>query len=147
MKFSCHVDIKLPKAKVVELFNNPDNLKEWQDGFVKMEHISGEQGQVGSKYMMHYQMGKRKMEIEETILVNKLPDEFTGVYEHIHMSNTMQSLFEEIDNETTRYSANIHYTRFSGFMPKLLAFIAPGMFKKQVQKWMNQFKAFAESAE
>lgn len=145
MKFSCFVDIHLPKTRVVELFNNPENLKHWQDGHQGIDHLEGEPGAVGAKSMIHYQDGKRKMKIQETIIVSNLPDEFTGLYELKEMANTMQNLFEEISSEKTRYTANIEYTRFTGFMPKLLAFLMPGMFKRQVQKWMNQFKAFAEN--
>jgi len=30
-------------------------------------------------------------------------------------------------------------------MIKMMAFLMPGMFKKQTQKWLNQFKEFAEN--
>lgn len=32
----------------------------------------------------------------------------------------------------------------NGIMPKLMAKLFPGMFKKQSQKWMDQFKEFVE---
>ncbi|MBT7040151.1 MAG: SRPBCC family protein, partial [Bacteroidetes bacterium] len=34
MKFSCQVEINAPIDQVLELFVNPDNLKELQDGFI-----------------------------------------------------------------------------------------------------------------
>ena len=145
MKFSCDVEIDLPINKVVELFNNPDNLKEWQDGFEGIEHISGTPGDDGAKTKMFYKSGKRDIILTETILVNDLPDEFTGKYEAKEMVNTMKNTFHIISENKTRWNAEIEYTEFRGFIPKLMAKLMPGMFKKQVQKWLNQFKSFAEN--
>lgn len=143
MKFKCQVDINSPVDKVIELFDNPDNLKEWQDGFVSFEHLSGIEGQPGAKSKILYDAGKRRIELIETITVKNLPEEFSGTYEAKEMSNTMKNSFTSIEGGT-RYEAEIEYTRLNGFMVKVMAFLFPGMFKKQVQKWMNQFKEFAE---
>ena len=35
------LDIDLPVDKVIQLFDDPDNLKEWQNGLVRLE-ISAE---------------------------------------------------------------------------------------------------------
>jgi hypothetical protein len=146
MKFTCSVEIDLPVKKVVELFDNTENLIEWQDGFINFEPISGTPGEAGSKAKMVYMIRDQEMEILETIKVKNLPEEMTCVYEHIHMVNTMTTRFKEISPNKTKYEAEIEYTKFIGFVPKLMAFLMPGVFKKQTQKWLNQFKAFAESA-
>ena len=49
MKFTCSVDIDLPIDKVTEFFDNTENLKEWQDGFLRIEPISGIPG--GTSYI------------------------------------------------------------------------------------------------
>lgn len=144
MKFTCSVEIDKPMAEVVELWNNPDNLKEWQDGFIRFEHISGEPGKPGARSRMIYKMGKRELELFETIITNNLPKEFTGRYEAHTMTNTMANRFSEIEPGKTRWEAEIEYTIFKGIIPKLLSRFMPGMFKRQTQKWLDQFKAFAE---
>jgi hypothetical protein len=147
MKFTCQVQINKPKEKVVELFDNPENLKYWQDGYQGFDHISGEPGAVGSKSTIKYKMGKREIELVETILVNNLPDEFAGEYYHKNMTNTMSNRFTAVTDSTTLYESEVHYIALRGFMTKLMAFLFPNMFKKQVQKWMNQFKDFVENQE
>lgn len=144
MKFTCHIDINKPIHELVDLFNNPDNLKEWQDGFQRLEHLSGTPGQKGAISNLYYIMRGKEEVIQETLISMNLPSEMSGTYVHRHMSNTMQVEFEAIDEENTRYINHIHYTELNGFMIKLMAKLMPGMFKKQVQKWQNQFKAFAE---
>ncbi|NER12227.1 SRPBCC family protein [Leptobacterium flavescens] len=146
MKFSCFVDINAPIEKVIELFDNVDNLKEWQDGFQSYEHLEGEAGQPGAKSRLFYVQGKRRIELIETIIVKNLPEEFSGKYEHTHMENTMANRFSSPEPGITRYETEIEYTRFIGFMPKLMAFLFPSMFKKQVQKWLDQFKIFVEKS-
>jgi len=84
------------------------------------------------------------MELIETIISNNLPDEKKALYVHEHMTNTQTTQFQELSPNQTRYISEVEYTKFNGFMPNLMAKLFPGVFKKQSQKWVNQFKAFAE---
>ena len=145
MKFSCSVDINLPVNRVIELFDNPDNMGKWQDGFVSFEHLSGVSGQPGAKAKVTYNMNGREMVLIETVKVRDLPHEFSGTYEHKHMTNSMKNSFKDLGNNKTRWTAELHYTKLNGFMIKIMAFLFPGMFKKQTQKWLNQFRDFAEA--
>ena len=144
MKYSCTIHIKQPLRKVVALWEDENNFSNWQDGFQSIELIAGKANSPGSKSRIKLQQGKRKIELIETIISNNLPTEKTALYEHIHMTNTQTSRFEKISEEETRYITEVVYTQFNGLMPKLMSRLFPGMFKKQSQKWMNQFKEFAE---
>jgi hypothetical protein len=144
MNFICGVDIEVPIDKVVALFNDPNNFKEWQDGFISYETISGTPRTIGSKSKINFDNGKHKIELLETIKVMNLPAEMTALYEHKHMVNTMINRFTELPGQKTRFTTDMGYYKFIGLMPKLMALIMPGMFKKQNQKWLDQFKKFAE---
>ena len=144
MKFNCSVTIDAPIDKVLDLFVDTENLKEWQDGFVRMEHQSGNPGEPGAKSLMVYNINNREIELIETIEVNNLPEEFTAVYEAKTMVNTMTSRFVDLMDGRTRYDAWLHYYQFNGLMPKIMAFLMPGMFRKQTLKWLFQFRDFVE---
>ncbi len=144
MKFSGSIDIAKPRHDVVRFFADPNYLGEYQDGFIKKELISGIQGQEGAVSKMFYKYGKRDMELTETISVNRLPDSFESSYHHVHMDNSMKCKFIELDGENTRYEYEFEYTRISWFMPKLIAILFPGIYRKQGEKWMRQFKEFVE---
>ncbi len=101
MKFSCSVTIEKPLDRVIELFDNPDNMSEWQDGYVGFEHISGTAGEPGAKSRLKY----TNMELIETIRVRNLPHEFSGLYEHESMTNTMSNRFSAVSDNTTRWDA------------------------------------------
>ncbi|MEQ6123027.1 hypothetical protein AAON49_02355 [Pseudotenacibaculum sp. MALMAid0570] len=145
MKFTCTVHINKPRQFVVDFFVNPDYLKEYQEGFQRKELISGSAWKEGAVSKLYYQNGKRKMELTETVLTNNLPDEFLAEYFHTHTENTMRSTFTSLSTEETRYDAEVHYTKFKGAIVKVMAFLFPSFFKKQVQKWLENFKIFIES--
>jgi len=145
MKFTCSIDINKPKEELARLFADPSLLHHYQEGFKEKKLLEGNEGDAGAISMMYYGEGKRQMELEETILLNKLPDEFKGQYHHKHMDNTMHVRFTSIDEHSTRYSSDIHYTAFRGFVPTVMGTLFPFIFKSQVKKWMKNFKQYVES--
>ncbi|GAB1349055.1 hypothetical protein MASR1M107_12680 [Ignavibacteriales bacterium] len=145
MQFSGEVEINLPVKRVVELFDNPDNLKLWQPGLQSFQHLSGTPGEPGAKSKLKYQMGKREIEMVETITVKNLPDEFAGTYEAKGVWNEVKNQFVPLDENRTLYRCTNEF-KFSGFM-KIIGFLMPGAFKKENMKMMVQFKEFAEKAE
>jgi len=145
MNYTCTIDIDLPLDKLANLWADTRYFEKWQDGFQSIEQLEGQPGSVGAKSRFSYQQGKRKIELIETIISNNLPHEKKARYEHIHMTNTQTTRFERVSENKTRFISEVEYTKFSGFMPTLMATLFPGMFRKQSQKWVNQFKEFAEN--
>lgn len=142
MKYTLELTIDLPRERVVELFDNVENLKEWQKGLQSFDHVSGEPGQVGAVSKLKYDMNGRIIDMIETITVRDLPDRFAGTYEAKGVWNAIDNRFEEVDENTTKWYAHNEF-KFKGFM-KLMSKIMPGAFKKQSFKFMIDFKNFAE---
>ena len=144
MKYSSEIEINLPVSKVVELFDNPENLKYWQPGLKSFEHISGTPGQPGAKSKLVFQMGSREIVMIETITVRNLPQEFSGTYEAPGVFNIVKNYFVSIDDDTTKYISEQEF-QFKGMM-KIMGWLMPGMFKKQSLDFLQKFKSFAEAA-
>jgi len=144
MKYTNEIIINLPISRVIELFDNPDNLKHWMPGLISFEHLSGTPGQPGAKSKVKFKMGKREMEMAETIVVRDLPHEFSGTYEHQGVYNYVKNLFTDVGNGTTKYVTENEF-KMSGIM-KVVGWLMPGAFKKQSQKYLELFKQFAENA-
>jgi len=144
MRYEMETIINLPRDRVIELFDSFENLKEWQEGLVSHEHLSGEPGRPGAKTKLLYDMGKRRVEMIETILTRDLPDEFSGTYDAKGVHNIVRNFFYD-EGETTRWVLDSDF-RFHGMM-RLMSLVMPGsMFKKQTRQTMEAFKKFAESA-
>jgi len=144
MKFKGSIEIAKSRDEVVQYFADPKYLGEYQDGFIMKNLISGESGKEGSVSKMLYKYGNRDMELTETIIANRLPESFESSYLHKHMDNFMRCKFIVLDDHRTRYEYEFEYTRISWLMPKLMAILFPGMYRKQGEKWMKQFKDFVE---
>jgi uncharacterized membrane protein len=143
MKYTIEIEIDKPIDKVVELFDNADNLKKWMEGLQSFEHISGTPGQPGAKSRLFFKMGKREVEMIETITVRNLPDELSSTYEAKGVFNIVKNRFEKVSENRTKYITENEF-QFKGFM-KIFAFLMPGAFKKQSYKYLELFKNFAES--
>ena len=145
-KFTVEIDIDLPRERVIELFDNPDNMAKWQNGLQSFEHLSGQPGQPGAKSKLVYLNGKHTIELYETVTERNFPDEFNGIYEWSGGSNTLRNQFIEIAPDRTRWRSTCQYD-FQGWSLKLMGILAPGMFRKQNQKFLQNFKAFAEKGQ
>ncbi|MDJ0645438.1 MAG: SRPBCC family protein [Flavobacteriaceae bacterium] len=147
MKYSNEIEIDLSRERVIELFDNADNLSKWQPDLISFEHISGEPGKVGAKSRLKYDMGKKggKVEMIETIVKNDLPEEFHGTYEAPGVFNQMQNYFTEVSPGKTKWKSDTFF-KFSTFKMKLFGFLMPGAFKRQSYKFMENFKSFAEAS-
>lgn len=144
IKHKGFVEIDRPIALVMELFLQPDGRKAYQDGFVKAELQSGQAGEAGAVSKLYYTYGTKDMVLTETIIRNNLPDAFEAFYHHKHMDNTMKCRFEALSSTRTKYEYAFEYTRMNWLIPKLTALLLPGMYRKQGDKWMQQFKTFVE---
>ena len=143
MKYTLEIEIDKPVDEVIELFDNPDNMGKWMDGLLSFEPLSGTSGQPGAKSRLRFKMGKREIEMIETITTRNLPDEFSGTYEAKGVFNILKVTFVKVSDTKTKYITEEEF-QFKGFM-KLMAFLMPGAFKKQSLKYMTAFKNFAES--
>ncbi|SFT56281.1 Polyketide cyclase / dehydrase and lipid transport [Lishizhenia tianjinensis] len=143
MKYSNEVIINAPIKKVIALFEEEANLPKWQEGFISAEIIEGERGKAGLRSRLTYKMGKREIVMIETITTWDLPRNFTASYDTKGVYNIVSNHFEAVDDNTTRYFTENEF-QFKGIM-KLFGLLMPGAFKKQSQKYLNDFKTFVEN--
>ncbi len=144
MRYKTEVVINLPLDRVIELFDNFENLKTWQTGLVSHEHLSGEPGQPGAKTKLVYDMGRRRMDMIETIIKRDLPDEFSETYDAKGVHNIVRNYFHD-RGDATLWVLDSDF-RFHGLMRLMSLFMPGSMFKKQTRQTMEAFKAFAEAA-
>lgn len=143
MKYTLEITIQKPIEVVVSAFDSVENMKHWQKGLISYEPISGDPGAEGSKSRLVYKMGKREIEMVETIVKKNLPSEFHGTYEADGVYNIQENYFEILDQDATKW-ISVSEFKFVSFTMKLVGFLMPGSFKKQSFKYMQDFKTFIE---
>lgn len=142
MKYSVHVDIKRPRAEVVEIFDNPDHLAKWQPDLIELEPLAGIPGQPDSQLRLVYRLGKRELEMIETVTERNLPERIAMRFETAGMTNKMVNRFEDLGDSTRWYADNEFIG--TGWL-KLMTWLLPGAFRKESLKTMRRFKNFVES--
>jgi carbon monoxide dehydrogenase subunit G len=145
MKYQNQIVVEVPLARFVELLDNPENMKHWQQGLLSYELLGDQQpGTVGAQMKLCYQMGKRRIEMLETVTVSDFPHRFAGTYEAKGVWNLVDNHFSENEQGHTVWTADCEF-RFSGLMRVMSWFMPKSMFQKQSCQYLEDFKKFAES--
>lgn len=143
MKYALQVDIALPRAKVIALFDNPNNWKNWQASLISSEALQGTPGQIGAKTKLIHKHGRREIEMVETVESKNLPEQVTCTYEAPGAWNRVVNRFIELGSDQTRWEFESEF-QCSGLL-RIAAFLMPGLFCKASLRDMTSFKRFAES--
>ena len=143
MTYTTKIIVEVPLEAFVKKMDNPENMKHWQRGLISFEHISGTPGEFGAKMKLNFKMGKRHMELIETITKRNLPHEFHASYSTKGVDNIQENYFEETSEGHTKWISKSEFIPL-GFMMKLLTVFMKGTFKKQSLQYMKDFKNFAE---
>ncbi|HEU5179389.1 MAG TPA: SRPBCC family protein [Candidatus Polarisedimenticolia bacterium] len=142
MKYTFELEIDRPRQRVVELFDNPDNLMKWMPDLIRFEPVSGVPGQVDAQSRLTFRTPAGELEMLETVTARNLPHELSGVYETKMGVSRITNRFVESGGKT-RWIAD---TDFQGVgAMKLMALAMGSAIRSQTEKVMRRFKEFAES--
>ena len=144
MKYTSEITIDRSREEVIRKLDNPENMKHWQRGLISYTLLDGTPGKENAKMELAYKMGKRDMVMTETIIKNDFPNEFHANYDTNGVHNEQRNYFHELGPNKTKWVSESEF-EFQGFGMKLMAFLMPGLFKKQSMKYLNDFKNFVEN--
>ena len=142
MKSTFETEIDAPKARVAELYSNPDNNVKWMHDIKGCEHISGKPGMPGSKY--RFVPKKGTMEFVATILQKK-PNQYKLKMEASNVDVLVTGTFIALSPQKTKFVSEEVFT-FKGFFNKVFGFFAGSAVKKVHTRHMKAFKKFAKAA-
>lgn len=143
MDYRQEITVNVPRARLIELFDDPDNLAKWQEGLISFEPRSGEPGQPGATSRLVFKRGRGTMEMVETVTRRELPDLFEGTYDAKGVHNICRNEFHEAGPGATRWVAH-NVFEFTGAM-KIVGVLFGRSFPKSSLNYLTAFKAFAES--
>ena len=141
MKYSTELIISLPRDRVVELFDNTENLYKWQEGLLRFEHLEGDARKAGAISTLVYTSRKGELLMKETIVENELPARFHAEYRSRGVYNLVENYFIE-EKGQTHWKVK-HYFRFRGLMALMSPFMQSA-FSGNTLLQMERFKIFAE---
>jgi carbon monoxide dehydrogenase subunit G len=144
MKYTTHIIIDLPLEETIAKLDNPENMKFWQKGLQSYEQLSGKAGEEGAQMNLHYKMGRREIDMVETIIKKQLPNEFHTTYDAKGVHNVQKNYFTTVEGNKTQWTSVSEF-RFDKPGLRLMSWLVPGVFKKQSKKYLEDFKSFAEN--
>ena len=68
LEYESRTQVEASVEHTFAVFNNPDRIGEWQEGFKSIENISGGDNKVGSKWRLIFEEDGEVMEIIEEVL-------------------------------------------------------------------------------
>lgn len=143
MKYTTEIIVEVPLQEFIKKLDNAENMKFWQKGLVSYDHQSGIPGKIGSKMLLKYKLGKREMELLETITHTDLPYELHMTYDMKGMHNVQKNYFTKTAEGYTKWTSENEFLATS-FMLRMMTLLMPKAFKKQSKQYLIDFKNFAE---
>ncbi|WP_025725395.1 hypothetical protein [Acholeplasma granularum] len=118
MKYIVEVEINDILLNVCSLYLDYDQFSNWQEAYLGMETIFGIPGQTGYKGKLFFQGNNQKMEMMETVELNRMPDLIIQIYEVNNVWNRCINHFKTLNDKTIwqmdvefRFDKEIMYLR------------------------------------
>jgi len=143
IKYTEEIEINSNIDTLIELVDNPYNMKEYMDGIESYTVLSGNIREVGTKAEIIALMGESKIIMIEEIITNNLPEEKKVTYTADGVYNIVTNRLVKISDNKTRF-INEQEFEFKGYM-KVMGFFMPSAFKQQSRTYLQDFKEFAEN--
>lgn len=146
MYIHCQIEILASREQVLGIFQDRSQHHHWHQGLQGFELLQGKNWEVGTQHHIPFKMGRTEFTLLETITHNELPDSIQMQVDTLAkgINNTMLNRFTTTENGNTLYEVEVVYT-FTSWPMKFMAKLMPGIFKKQVQKMLERFKATIEA--
>jgi len=145
MKYTAEVKINLPRTKVIELFDNPEHLKEWQPGLKSYTRLDGSPGEEGARSELVYEGRKGDLVMTEIVTARQLPEKLVLTYTSRGVYNQVENWFMELEPGLTLWRS-VNIFRFRGLMMFMDPFMKQAFIHHTILN-MDRFKLFAEHPE
>ena len=148
IKYTEEIEINSNIDTVMELFDNPYNMKEYMEGIESYTVLNGNIREAGTQAELvvayiEEDVVKRKIIMIEEIITNNLPEEKKVTYTADGVYNIVTNKFINISDNKTKF-INEQEFEFKGYM-KVMGFFMPSAFKKQSRVYLQNFKEFVEN--
>tara|TARA_R110002073_G_scaffold15953_2_gene62073 strand:- start:3336 stop:3848 length:513 start_codon:yes stop_codon:yes gene_type:complete len=136
------VKVDKPISEVFKMFNDQSTVKDWIPEFLSIDAIDIKEGVTGSIYDITVDNKGQKSKIRERILAYVENEKVTFSFDREGVFKTDDYIFKG-DGTKTTIVLNSSYQAKSYIFACVLPYFK-GTFKELDQKYLNNFKAFAE---
>lgn len=141
--YEVKIEVNKPIDEVFALFNDKNKLKEWTPTIKLFEPINETANHVGSTYKVIVDNNGKDFEMTEKVLAFEKNKKVSIEFDAQGMLKTDVITFKSVGNKTI--ITNNASCKGTNFMLKCIFPFSKGMFKKEDQKYLDNFKKFAEA--
>lgn len=143
MKSKSEVVINAPRERVLELWHSFEDQKKWQKGLESLEFKNGKPGYIGTQINYSYKLGRKKLNLQETLLKNNLPTEYQVLQESKGVISRQNHYITEPEPGKTLWTT-VTETRFQTLGLRVIGWLSPGLFQREQQRTMEAFRDHVE---
>ncbi|MBX7150937.1 SRPBCC family protein [bacterium] len=144
LTFTVSVQIDQPITVVWEKFADENNMQHWMQGFKKIENVSGNPGEVGSKFRLTFDENGEEVYVDEELLVLAEKEKFAFSMDNEVLNGKGEFTFKAIDSNRTEMIYH-NESEGKGLFWKSLLFLAQQQIIERNQNNFSAFKNFSES--
>lgn len=141
MKIETVVEIDKPPSEVYDFMMDEENLILWIKNFIRLEHIDGEPGQVGSTSKHIYDEDGRTVEFVEEITTNKESELVEGILRNKLVEITITNKIRPTKNNYTQLTVTSEIAPKSFFYKIVTIFSKRKMIRRQTEDLRRLKKA------
>jgi len=142
MKFSVDIDILAGRERLLQVFMDLQQIKNWRSDVSDFNVLAGKPGESGASIHFTRKMGTQMVAVIETLESNTLPNEITYTYSAPQLWYRCKNSFIQIGKHKTTWIREFEF-RTTGIY-KAIRLVAPGWFRKQALKEMQDFKRYCQ---
>ncbi len=143
MKTRHEVLIDAPRNVVWALFDDPDNMPNWQPTLRSFTPKEGTPGQPGAVAELVYDEDGREVRMIETITERREPDFMAGIYTSRFGKTIVVNHFEDAGDDRTRWV--VYANHFFKGMMKLMSIFFARSIRERTENDLERFKLLVES--
>lgn len=144
-EYTTSVTVNAPVEKTFAIFMDTSRFREWMPIFSKMELLSGNPNEAGSKWKMHFHERGQDIIMMETVTTYKTNQVFAFNLQNEVINSDNEVLFTPKGN-STQITAHCKSEGGNIIWKSLFVFFTPGM-KQQSQQIYNDLKRVVENTE
>lgn len=143
ISYDCEIMIEKSLSESWAVSQDDEKMKDWLDGFQKLEHVSGTPGTVGAVSDVYFITNGETMTIRETI-TNIVPNESISM----DFDSDFMNMKYEISMNTVDGKTKINSTTSvigNGMFSKSIIALMSGSFKAEEEKNLSRLKQTIEN--
>jgi len=143
MKFSVDIDILAGRERLLPIFMDLQQIKNWRSDVSDFKVLAGKPGESGASIQFTCKIGvQNNVAVIETLETNSLPNDVTYTNSAPQLWYRCKNSFFPVGEHKTTWVREYEY-RTTGIY-KAIRLIAPGRFRRQALKEMQDFKRYCQ---